>query len=153
MLSSFWRSRSHFPCSALFLLSSLVSTKAFLFPPSLSSSVHYRSIMSLKASASVRHMPSSTLPSWMSSERTRVLTETDQLKDSGKCVVYWMQRDVRVVDNWAMLYASHLARQAGVPLRVVYCLPPPPPASSRDGDDSLPPKILLTTSMTERYGK
>ncbi|EED91138.1 predicted protein [Thalassiosira pseudonana CCMP1335] len=37
-----------------------------------------------------------------------------------------MLRDVRTVDNWALLFAQSLAVQQKVPLRVVYALPPPP---------------------------
>lgn len=36
-------------------------------------------------------------------------------------VVYWMQRDQRVNDNWALLYALQLAREANVPLYVIFC--------------------------------
>jgi deoxyribodipyrimidine photo-lyase len=42
----------------------------------------------------------------------------------GGPVVYWMSRDQRVRDNWALLYARELAREAGVPLGVVFCLVP-----------------------------
>lgn len=31
--------------------------------------------------------------------------------ESGECVVYWMSRDQRAEDNWAMLFAKHLAEQ------------------------------------------
>jgi deoxyribodipyrimidine photo-lyase len=43
---------------------------------------------------------------------------------SGSCVVYWMSRDQRVRDNWAMLEASSLAKAQGVVVRVVFCLVP-----------------------------
>ncbi|MRR57717.1 MAG: deoxyribodipyrimidine photo-lyase [Deltaproteobacteria bacterium] len=39
-------------------------------------------------------------------------------------VVYWMSRDQRVADNWALLYAQDLALQRGVPLGVIFCLVP-----------------------------
>ena len=39
-------------------------------------------------------------------------------------VVYWMHRDHRVGDNWALLYATQLARQAQRPLVAVHCLDP-----------------------------
>lgn len=29
----------------------------------------------------------------------------------GDCVLYWMSRDQRAEDNWAMLFARHLAEQ------------------------------------------
>jgi hypothetical protein len=34
----------------------------------------------------------------------------------GGCVVYWMSRDQRVQDNWALLYAQQEALALGVPL-------------------------------------
>ncbi|MEI7724407.1 MAG: deoxyribodipyrimidine photo-lyase [Bacteroidota bacterium] len=37
-------------------------------------------------------------------------------------VVYWMQRDQRVVDNWALLYAQEQALIMKQPLLVVFCL-------------------------------
>lgn len=39
-------------------------------------------------------------------------------------VIYWMSRDQRVRDNWALLVAQELAVQQGVPLAVVFCLVP-----------------------------
>lgn len=37
-------------------------------------------------------------------------------------VVYWMQRDQRVADNWALLYAREKAEALNQPLVVVFCL-------------------------------
>ncbi|QEI03609.1 PHR-2 [Rachiplusia nu nucleopolyhedrovirus] len=37
-------------------------------------------------------------------------------------VVYWMSRDSRVQDNWAMIYAQELAINNSCPLYVVFCL-------------------------------
>ena len=39
-------------------------------------------------------------------------------------VVYWMSRDQRVNDNWALLYAQSLAIEYQVPLIAVFCLVP-----------------------------
>jgi len=39
-------------------------------------------------------------------------------------VVYWMSRDQRTDDNWALLYAQQKALSAHHPLRVVFCLVP-----------------------------
>lgn len=39
-------------------------------------------------------------------------------------VVYWMSRDQRAHDNWALLYAQRMAIQSRVPLAVVFCLAP-----------------------------
>lgn len=39
-------------------------------------------------------------------------------------VVYWMSRDQRVHDNWALLYAQEAAVREKSPLAVVFCLVP-----------------------------
>ena len=39
-------------------------------------------------------------------------------------VVYWMSRDQRVRDNWALLHAQEQARLLRAPLAVVFCLVP-----------------------------
>ncbi len=52
--------------------------------------------------------------------RTRVRNEQMVLAD--RPVVYWMQRDERVQDNWALLYAAECAEAAGQPLYVVFNL-------------------------------
>ena len=39
-------------------------------------------------------------------------------------VVYWMSRDQRVNDNWALLFAQELALERKVSLGVVFCLAP-----------------------------
>jgi len=41
-----------------------------------------------------------------------------------KGVVYWMNRDMRVQDNWAMLYAQKMALEAKGALHVLVCVPP-----------------------------
>jgi len=53
----------------------------------------------------------------------RVRTLKDVRRRKGK-VVYWMSRDQRVEDNWALLYAQELALHMKVPLAVVFCLVP-----------------------------
>lgn len=98
--------------------------------------------------SAVTHAPDSLLPDWMLQERTRLLTTTMGLKANGKCVVYWMQRDVRSVDNWALLFAGHVAETAKVPLQVMFVLPPPPKQQS---DESLPP-TMDESRITERHG-
>jgi deoxyribodipyrimidine photo-lyase len=66
-----------------------------------------------------------------------------------------MNRDVRTVDNWALLFAQNLAVKYSVPLRVVYTLPPPPPEKDEEengGDDeSAPPPDPTELPMTERH--
>jgi deoxyribodipyrimidine photo-lyase len=37
-------------------------------------------------------------------------------------VIYWMSRDQRVHDNWALLYAQEIALEQNRPLGVVFCL-------------------------------
>ena len=39
-------------------------------------------------------------------------------------VIYWMSRDQRVNDNWALLYAEELAQKRDLPMAVVFCLTP-----------------------------
>jgi len=39
-------------------------------------------------------------------------------------VIYWMSRDQRISDNWALIHAQHLALQHKKPLLVVFCLVP-----------------------------
>lgn len=97
------------------------------------------------------------IPTWMNKERTKIITESIETpKDDGDCVYYWMQRDMRTQDNWALLYANYLAQELKVPLKVLYVLPPPVPSDDADGevDDNvgeLPPKVC-EMQLTERYG-
>jgi len=37
-------------------------------------------------------------------------------------VLYWMHREMRAEDNWALLHSQELAARRGVPLAVVFCL-------------------------------
>jgi deoxyribodipyrimidine photo-lyase len=39
-------------------------------------------------------------------------------------VVYWMQRDQRAIDNWALYYAQERANAMHQPLLVIFCLAP-----------------------------
>jgi len=58
-------------------------------------------------------------------KRVKVLQENDEyLRTRCKGVVYWMGRDQRVQDNWAMIYAQQLATKHSLPLHVVYSLSP-----------------------------
>lgn len=45
-------------------------------------------------------------------------------------VIYWMQRDQRVSDNWALLHAVDLARSGNRKLIVVFCLHPDFPGAT-----------------------
>lgn len=57
----------------------------------------------------------------MNLKRIRKLNEREY--DSGP-VIYWMSRDQRVNDNWALLFTQDLAKQNNVPMAVVFCLVP-----------------------------
>jgi deoxyribodipyrimidine photo-lyase len=48
----------------------------------------------------------------------------NQARSMEGMVVYWMSRDQRVLDNWALLYAQELALTLRQPLGVVFCLAP-----------------------------
>ncbi len=55
----------------------------------------------------------------MSQERVAILRK--EATRAGP-VVYWMSRDQRSHDNWALLFAQELALQQKEPLAVVFCL-------------------------------
>jgi deoxyribodipyrimidine photo-lyase len=57
----------------------------------------------------------------VNSHRAHILRDDEY---RGGAVVYWMSRDQRAHDNWALLYAEQLADQCGAPLGVVFCLSP-----------------------------
>jgi deoxyribodipyrimidine photo-lyase len=56
-------------------------------------------------------------------KRARIRPLNQELARPG-LVVYWMSRDQRARDNWALLYAQELALSMGRPLGVVFCLSP-----------------------------
>lgn len=45
-------------------------------------------------------------------------------RETGGSVVYWMSRDQRIRDNWALIFAMQTARERKVPLLVLFCLVP-----------------------------
>ncbi len=53
--------------------------------------------------------------------RVRSLNATPRPLD-GRCVLYWMSRDQRAQDNWALLYAQEWADKLDVPLRIAFSL-------------------------------
>ena len=57
----------------------------------------------------------------MNDKRARLITEG---KTGRGPVIYWMSRDQRIHDNWALLYSQKLALRYKVPLLVVFCLVP-----------------------------
>jgi hypothetical protein len=107
--------------------------------------------------SSVQHAPNSLFPNHsIDQTRTKLLTLATALPRSkdllkNPCVMYWMIRDARTIDNWALLFAQSLAVQNSVPLRVVYTLPPPPAEDPEEGEDGAPPNPA-DMSLTERHG-
>ncbi len=57
----------------------------------------------------------------MNLKRIRILKEVAQKTGN---VLYWMSRDQRMNDNWALLFAQKLALKNNSPLAVVFCLVP-----------------------------
>ena len=53
--------------------------------------------------------------------RARLLKEGSE---KGLPVVYWMSRDQRARDNWALLFAQDIAMKQQAPLAVIFCLVP-----------------------------
>jgi hypothetical protein len=104
----------------------------------------------------IPHAPDSLITADFDQTRSKLLTSNTVLPREKKsvnnpCIFYWMQRDVRTCDNWALLFAQSLAVQNQVPLRVVYALPPPPSDNATEGQDGSPPDPAQMT-MTERHG-
>ncbi len=56
-------------------------------------------------------------------DKTRIHKLNEEQTGVGP-VLYWMTRDQRAVDNWALLYAQEIAREQKAPLKVVFCLVP-----------------------------
>ena len=57
----------------------------------------------------------------MKNERVRILKKA---KEKPGPIVYWMSRDQRAHDNWALFFARELAFKQRTPLAVVFCLVP-----------------------------
>jgi deoxyribodipyrimidine photo-lyase len=57
----------------------------------------------------------------MNLKRTRLLNNAEVKKGT---VVYWMSRDMRVEDNWALIFANEISEKENSPLVVFFCLAP-----------------------------
>ena len=57
-------------------------------------------------------------------QRIRLLSGPKAMLPSKGGVVYWMSRDQRAHDNWALLHAQSLAKRHKVGLSVIFCLVP-----------------------------
>jgi len=55
-------------------------------------------------------------------KRLRVMSQTKEIKQASEGVLYWMSRDCRVQDNWALIHAQRLAVAEKLPLHVAFCL-------------------------------
>ncbi|MCX5805987.1 MAG: deoxyribodipyrimidine photo-lyase [Proteobacteria bacterium] len=55
--------------------------------------------------------------------RDRISTIKEGPDNSGS-IVYWMSRDQRIEDNWALIYSQELALRKNAPLAVVFCIAP-----------------------------
>jgi len=58
-------------------------------------------------------------------KRLRFLTSSRKIKPGSEGVLYWMSRDQRVQDNWALIYAQKLAVAERLPLHICFCLEVP----------------------------
>ena len=56
--------------------------------------------------------------------RTRLLSDVQELKADGQCVVLWMSRDQRLYDNHAVTFAQRLAKEKGLKFKIVFNLVP-----------------------------
>jgi deoxyribodipyrimidine photo-lyase len=56
--------------------------------------------------------------------RVRSINHINIIPQESQMILYWMSRDQRVQDNWAMLYAQKLALKQQLPLHVAFCLVP-----------------------------
>ncbi|CAH2009816.1 unnamed protein product [Acanthoscelides obtectus] len=52
--------------------------------------------------------------------RCKVLSKNETVKSNSSGILYWMMRDCRVQDNWAMIFAQRLALKHSLPLYVCY---------------------------------
>ncbi|XP_008283888.1 CPD photolyase [Stegastes partitus] len=55
-------------------------------------------------------------------KRLRFISGVEKIKQGSEGVLYWMLRDNRVQDNWALIRAQRLAMKENLPLHVCYCL-------------------------------
>jgi deoxyribodipyrimidine photo-lyase len=72
-------------------------------------------------------MTSQCAPTAVHPGRVRILrTGSSSTKSKPGPVIYWMFRDQRVNDNWALLHAANLASSLSAPFAVAFSLFPPP---------------------------
>ncbi|KAL7486825.1 hypothetical protein ACHAW6_015508 [Cyclotella cf. meneghiniana] len=151
-----WILQRHFPFRHVSLEASK-QQRDEVAPPPKSTMSKKSSKSKSSAPSSPLHAPASLFPTAaIDPTRTKLLTPSAPLPRSphslsNPCILYWMMRDVRTTDNWALLFAQSLAVQHSVPLRVAYVLPPPPARPPHEGEDGCPPNPA-EMSLTERHG-
>lgn len=57
-------------------------------------------------------------------KRVRILSDSKNVPEGRNGVLYWMFREQRAQDNWALLYAQRLALKLQLPVVVVHCVLP-----------------------------
>lgn len=55
-------------------------------------------------------------------KRINLLNKNEEVAEDKNGIAYWMARDQRVQDNWALLFAQNLGFKNKFPLHVVFCL-------------------------------
>ncbi|XP_076000570.1 CPD photolyase [Genypterus blacodes] len=55
-------------------------------------------------------------------KRLQFVSDTQKMKQGSEGVLYWMQRDHRIQDNWALIHAQKIAVKENLPLHVCVCL-------------------------------
>ncbi|CRL06263.1 CLUMA_CG018945, isoform A, partial [Clunio marinus] len=55
-------------------------------------------------------------------KRLKLLNEAKQFSERSTGIAYWMSRNQRVQDNWALLYAQELGLRSSLPIHVIFCL-------------------------------
>ncbi|XP_071379392.1 CPD photolyase [Centroberyx affinis] len=55
-------------------------------------------------------------------KRLRFISDTQKIKQGSEGVLYWMLRDHRIQDNWALIRAQQLALAENLPLHICVCL-------------------------------
>ncbi|KAM3866028.1 CPD photolyase [Diretmus argenteus] len=55
-------------------------------------------------------------------KRLRFISDTHKIKQNSDGVLYWMSRDYRIQDNWALIRAQQFALAENLPLHVCVCL-------------------------------
>ncbi|KAL0966778.1 hypothetical protein UPYG_G00300020 [Umbra pygmaea] len=70
----------------------------------------------------VEEQPNENKDLKLNKRRMRFLTQTQKIKQGSEGVVYWMNRDHRVQDNWALIHAQEIALEENLPLHICVCL-------------------------------